>query len=328
MSFANETRFAALPVPLLDASGRDVVVAIVKATYVVERGGKLRLADDQHKVRVADEPVNPDSPTTSIRFSSDVCVAKKGTDVIVVGDALPPRPAPSHDVGVKIKQRLVPIRVHGPRVYYDAVIGVSIGPAQPFERVPLIWELAYGGMSDDLSVVELRNPSGVGVAKSASQLVGTRAPQIEHPMRPHTSASDKYAPVGVAPIMTHWSPRREFAGTFDDAWQSTRMPLLPLDYDIRYESVASPELQEDEPLIPGDPLHVVGMSPEPLSLALPRFDVVVRGRFDGGDLETATPTIDTVILLPEARRVEIVGRVALPTGRGKRILRQVVVSNA
>ena len=44
------------------------------------------------------------------------------------------------------------------------------------------------------------------------------APQIEHPARPHTCASETYEPVGFGAIGTHWSPRRKFTGTLDDLW--------------------------------------------------------------------------------------------------------------
>jgi len=224
-----------------------------------------------------------------------------------------------------VKRRIVPLRVHGPRVFFAGVFGVGIGPAAPFERVPLVYERAYGGQSDDLSIVELRNPSGVGVAARAADLVGKRAPQIEHPERPHTSAGDRHAPVGFGAIMSHWSPRREHAGTFDARWRATRMPLLPEDYDPRYANVAHPSLQLEEHLAPGDPLRVLGMSLEQLALELPPFPIVAAARYDTGERVEARPPIDTVIVLPEEQRIEIVARAAFPTGRGRRVLREVIV---
>ncbi|UQA58490.1 DUF2169 family type VI secretion system accessory protein [Polyangium aurulentum] len=327
MSFANETPHAALPVPLLDREGRDVIVTIVKATFAVASDGSLRRADVPGTVRVNDVMRAPDDPRSSALFPSDIALEKLGADVVVVGEAVSPRKVLVMDVAVGVKKRIVPLRVHGPRVYYDGVIGVAIGPAAPFERVPIAYENAYGGMSDDMSVVEGANPSGVGVAKSASDLVGRRAPQIEHPERPHTSAADRHAPVGYGSILSHWSPRKEHAGTFDDRWRAARMPLLPEDYEARFGNVAHPSLRFDEGLSPGDPVRVLGMSLEPFAFVLPAIPVAVRARYDGGEREIARPSIDTVIVLPGERRVELVFRAAFPTGRGQRILREIVVRN-
>ncbi|CAN97633.1 MULTISPECIES: DUF2169 family type VI secretion system accessory protein [Sorangium] len=325
MSIANQTPFAVQPVPLLDREGNDVLVAIVKATFVVDRSGGARLADDPAPVRVADEPWEPESPRSSLRFPSDLGVAKLGTDVVVTGDAIAPEKVRVLDVAVRVRQRLTPLRVHGQRFFFKGVLGVGIGPAAPFERVPIVYERAYGGMSEDLSVVDLRNPSGVGAARSAADLVDTQAPQIEHPERPHASASDRHAPVGFGAIMMHWSPRLEHAGTFDERWKATRMPLPPEDQDIRFGNVAHPSLQFEEHLAPGDPVGIVGMSLEPVVFALPGFPVVASARYDTGERVVVRPPIDTVLIQPEARRVELVARAVFPIGRGRRVLREVVV---
>lgn len=327
MSIANETPYVVLPVPLLDAAGRDVLAVIVKATFTVDRAGALRLAEHPSPVRINDEPHDPDDPASSLRFPSDVCVWKRGADVVVVGDAVSREPVKAMDVAVMVKKRVVPLRVHGPRVFFSGLLGVSIGPAAPAARVPLTYEHAYGGMSEDFSVVELRNPSGVGVARSASDLVGRRAPQIEHPERPHTSASDRHPPVGFGAIMSHWSPRRERAGTFDERWQAARMPMLPEDHDPRFASVAHPSLQFEEPLAPGDPIRVLGMSLEPLAFQIPSLPIAVRARYDTGEREVARPSIDTALIQPEPGRVELTARASFPIGRGRRVLREVLVQS-
>ncbi|MDC3961373.1 DUF2169 family type VI secretion system accessory protein [Polyangium jinanense] len=325
MSFVNETRYAALPVPLLDLEGRDVVVTIVKATFVVTDRGELRPAEDPSPVRTSDVAREPDDPRSSLLFPSDIGLEKPGTDVVVVGDAVAPRPVKVMDVVVQVKKHLAPLRVHGPRVYYDGVLDVAVGPAAPFERVPIVYENAYGGASEDLSVVELANPAGVGAACRASDLIGKRAPQIEHPERPHTTASDRHPPMGYGAIPPHWSPRREHVGTCGSHWQKTRMPMLPADHDPRFACVAHPSLRFEEMLAPGDPVRVLGMSLAPLALELPRLAARVHARFDGGEREERPVPIDTVIVLPAERRLEIAGRVAFAAGRARRVLRALEV---
>lgn len=329
MSFTNETRHAALPVPLIDRDGRDVIVTVLKATFLVEASGALRPADVPSPIRPADVPRDPDNPHGSLLFPSDIALEKLGTDVVVVGDAISARPVKALDVAVSVKKRVAPLRVHGPRVYYDGMLGVAIGPAAPFERLPIAYEHAYGGMSDDGTVVALQNPAGVGVARRPSDLVGKSAPRIEHPSFPLTSATDRYpSSMGYGAIAPHWWPRFKYAGTLDARWREERMPLLPEDYDPRYGNAAHPSLQFDEPLAPGDPIAVVGMSLEPLGFALPALAAEVRARFDTGERVSVRPAIDTVIVLPGERRVEIVTRAAFPVGRGRRILREIVARAA
>jgi hypothetical protein len=214
------------------------------------------------------------------------------------------------------------------RVFFQGALGVvSIGRAQPFSRMPIAYELAFGGMSADLSAVELANPSGVGVAVRTEDLVGQRAPQIEHPGKPHELASDRHPPVGFGAIQTHWSPRRDHVGTMDDRWQKERMPLLPEDFDIAYGNVAHPSLRFDPHLVAGDALGVAGMSPRPISTKVPPLPIEVRARFDGDERAVLRPPIDTVVILPEPRLIEVVARVSVPLGRGDRVLREVVVRN-
>jgi hypothetical protein len=325
VSFANLTGWSALPLPLVDRAGRDVVVVVVKATFALEQG-RVRLADEQRPVRTNDELHRPDEPLSSVRFPADGCVEKLGTDVVVVGDAVAPRPVETMDVVVRVRDLDAPLRVHGPRRFVRGAFGVVIGPASKVDRVPIVYENAYGGMSADQSVVELRNPSGVGVAVQSADLVDQRAPQIEHPARPHTNPSDRHAPMGYGALMSHWSPRRELCGTFDSAWQRTRMPLLPTDYDVRHGNVAHPTLQLAEPLAAGDPVHVLGMSPEPMSFAVPPWSITLQAIFETGDREVVRPPVDTLLLLPEEGLFEMTARAPFAIGRGQRILREVVVS--
>lgn len=325
MSFTNASPFAAQPVPLLDREGHDVLVVVVKGTFVIDRAGAPRPADDPSPIRAADELLDPEVPTGSIRFPADLGGLRVGTGVVLEGSAISAAPVRSLDVAIKIKERTVPIRVHGTRVFFAGALGVAVGPAQPFERMPIVYERAYGGASADLSLVESRNPAGVGVARSAADLVDRPAPQIEHPARPHTMASDRHPPVGVGAIMSHWSPRFELAGTFDERWRTTRMPLVPEDHDPRCNNVAHPSLQFEDHLAAGAPIAVQGMSLTPLIFSLPALPALIAARYDTGEREVVRPPIDTVILQPEPRRVELVARASLPLGRGRRVLREVVV---
>ncbi|MFO0759565.1 MAG: DUF2169 domain-containing protein [Byssovorax sp.] len=329
MSFSNATRFAALDVPMPDHEGRPVVVAIVKATFTVLASGRLVPADEQRPVRINDELYDPDSPESSVRLPTDICVVKQGTDLIVVGEAISPRPVEVMDVAVRARDVTVPVRVHGERVFYQGLLDVQIGPAAPFERKPIVYEKAYGGVGDDPWTIESRNRAGVGVAKRKRDLIGKPAPQIEHPARPHKTADDDHPPWGLGAIRSHWSPRLERAGTFDDVWEKTRMPAMPADFDIRANNLAHPALLFEQPLAPGDEIAIAGMSTRgALSFTLPDLGLVFRARSDVSGRIEVPPVIDTVLIEPEARVIEVIARRAFPQGRGKDVLRELAVDTA
>lgn len=326
MSFVNNTRCAAIDVPMPDPAGREMVIAIVKATFDVLDDGRCVPAEHAAPIRMNDVPHNERDADGSLRYPTDVCIEKRGTDVIVVGEAVSKVPVTSLDLAVKVRTVTVPLRVHGERVFYQGLTDIVIGPAAPFERKPVVYEKAYGGMSEDRTVVELRNPAGVGVAKRKADLVDRPAPQIEHPARPHTSASDAHPPAGWGAIRTHWSPRRDHAGTFDEAWGETRLPLMPADFDVRHNNAAHPSLLFEDALVPGDEIAVLGMSLSGLfAFALPRLPVIMRARFDRSGTQVVRPAIDTVLVEPGARRFEVTMRQAFPQGRRKDVLREICV---
>jgi hypothetical protein len=321
--FANATPHPAVDVPLTDPSGRDMVVVVVKLSYRVLADGRVVSADPPAKIRAADVPFDPEDPRSSLRYPADVCLEKGGADVIVVGEAISPRPVTVMDVAVKVGERSAPLRVHGERVFYRRLVGMAIGPAAPFERMPVVYEKAYGGASADYAEMEPRNWSGVGVAAREGDLEGQPAPQIEHPARPHGGSGDKHPPMGFGAIPAHWSPRRELAGTFDEAWQKTRMPLLPLDWSPRANNAAHPSLFFEKPLSPGTPVAVLGMSEGGLlSFKLPDPAVVIRARFDVSGQVAARAAIDTLLIEPGERKFEMLVRKALPMGRGRDVLRE------
>jgi hypothetical protein len=329
MSLVNATPLTAQAVPLPDHQGRDVVIAIVKAAFDVLPNGTLVRAAKPAEIRLNDECYEKGDPKSSIRLPGELCAEKQGTDVVVVGEAIARNPVTSMDVAVKVRDVTVPLRVHGERVFYQGLAQVVVGSAAPFERKGIVYEKAYGGATDDHKVMESRNPSGVGVARRAKDLIGLPAPQIEHPARPHKTASDNHPPVGFGAIWSYWTPRRELAGTMDQAWVDGRMPMMPINFDLRANNVAHPSLIFDPPLMPGDDVAVLGMSESGLlSFRVPNLRVVLRARFEQSGRVEVRPPIDTLVVLPGERRVEVVVRKAFAMGRAKDVLREIRIELA
>lgn len=323
----NLTPYAAQAIPMREPDGRQVVVAIVKATFDVIDGERLALADEPRGLRMNDEPWDIDSEWSSLRYPSDLCPRKLNSDVVVVADAVAEPGATVVDVAVRIRKRTVALRVHGPRVYYEGPRGIMVGPAAKFERQPIVYEAAYGGATADYALVERRNPAGRGVAKTPADLLGKAAPQIEHPAHPIADASPPPDPVGFGAIPSHWQPRSDFAGTFDEQWQAERMPLMPTDFDWRSNNVAHPALVLDAPIAAGDPIATVGLVPGGATLfEVPELQLQVDAKYDDGKHLSLRPVIDTVLYDVSLGCLELVARHAFALGRGSQALREVRAS--
>jgi hypothetical protein len=318
-------------VPQLGLDGGVAMVVIVKQMFAVDRRGRVTRVGGA-EIRLADEPWDPDSPeTSSVRLPSDVCIRKPSTDVVVVGAAVGVyRPRVTHlDVLVRVGPVLKALRVFGQRVWCRGAASLALTAPEPFESLPLRWEYAYGGFdsSDPANPLEEpRNPVGCGVTRKGASLVDKAAPRIEDPANLIASERTRPAPAGVGALGRHWEPRRRYVGTMDERWLRERVPLLPHDFDDRYNQLATPELITPMPLVGGEPLHVLNMCEEgSIECELPRIAFFVGARFDDGPLKEFRPMLDTVLVLPNARRFEMTWRSAIPTPAPARRLRYVQV---
>jgi hypothetical protein len=316
LAVRNDTPFAVALVPGLDGDGRPQVTIVVKGTFSVARGQCLPVAADQ-QVPIHHAPVHHGEPaTSSMRYESDLGPAKPGTDVILVGQAWSARPVDVLTVGVAAGDLAARVRVSGDRQWRKGWLGWSASEPVPFERMPLVYERAYGGSDPDLppgpKAGDGRNPVGVGFRRPAAD--GDQArnalPNIEDPQHPLASPRDRSAvPAGVGLVSPGWLPRRSFAGTYDAAWQAARAPFLPSDFDPRFLLAASPGLSSAAHFRGGEAVRVENAGPDPVwAFALPTATPAVGVRLAGGTRSTPPLALDTVVLEPEPSRVVLTWR--------------------
>jgi hypothetical protein len=216
-------------------------------------------------------PKHLGDPTgSSLRYDTDFVLTKPTTDVILHGSAYTPRgePATSVDVSLRVGDIRKTLRVTGNRSFLQNGLGIAPGDAQPFRKLPLIYERAFGGgepgfPTKDRCRVDDRNPVGTGYVAA----VGNLAPNIEYP-----GQGGNGPPAGFGPIAPHWKPRATYAGTYDDDWLANRHPLYPRDLDDRF-FLCSPE---DQPparfLRSGEPVELTDLTPGgQLAFELPRI---------------------------------------------------------
>lgn len=330
----NETPFEAQELFLTDEEGRDVLAVVVKATYAISSDGPLVLADEQVPVDLAGTYYG-DLAESSMRFEPEVAFTKPGTDVVLVGHAYPAQPgARQVDVGFQVGPVRKVIRVFGDRRWHSRMGFFRISEPELFERIPLQWERAFGGWdrtseNSGKHRVERRNPVGVGFRSGLLAAVEEDAPlpNLEDPRHLITHFKDKPPPAGFGFIGPHWEPRAQYAGTYDEQWQETRMPLLPTDFDRRFFNAAPPGqivggyLRGDEPVV------VANASPGPwLKFSLPAEPppaVTVARR--AAEDESPEPVLDTVILDTDAMHVLLLWRVHVLVPEGPHAIQAIHV---
>lgn len=305
------------------------LVAIVKASFEwvdgqIEIAPKFR----DRGIRFVDIPWEQDKPE-SIAFPADLCLRKPGTDVIVVAKAYAPggKPAPSFDVRVEVGPLKKSLTVFGRRLWVEK--GTALTAPAPIAEIEMRYDYAWGGRSDEppgTPVEEPRNPIGIGVVRDASVLTHKAAPSIEDPGNLIRSIRTKPAPAGIGAISRNWEPRRRFSGTYDETWQNFKAPLLPDDFDDRFNLCASPGLTADPPLVGGETVRLLNLTPGggAVSFALPKVALEIAFDVPNRERVAFRPHLDTVVLdlfEPSAKKpiaVEMVWRAFVPAPRRMR----------
>jgi hypothetical protein len=282
MELINHSPYAAGIVLDVDRDGADTLVLMVKATFDIELDGTVHLSEHQRDIEWGDVPVG-DPGKSSVLYESDATWGRTGTDVALVGYAYPKRLGDRQvDVSLQIGPLVKSARVFGDRRWETGVGGVRMSVADPFERIPLVWERSFGGVDSSPEdpnhhALEARNPVGRGFRAKNSRLNldGALLPNIEDPRHLIGAPADRPAPVGFGFVAKSWMPRVSFAGTYDERWQKVRAPLLPDDYDSRYTIAAAEGLWTADGLFGGEVVDLVQLTQNGrLRFALPKVDIL------------------------------------------------------
>lgn len=323
MRVANTTPFEAGAYAVADRDGADLLLVVVRGTYVLDGRGRLGLADAQTPVTLEDTYTG-EPGASGLAAASDFALGKPATDVVLTGHAYADRPgATSVDVGLQVGPVRRLLRVFGDRFWRRSMGALRMSAPAPFARMPLVYERAFGGVdatADDPRhhEAEARNPVGVGFrARRGARPDDAPLPNLEDLGALITTPDDRPAPAAPGPVPPAWAPRAAYAGTYDAAWEATRRPLLPLDFDARFFNAAAPGLVAPGRLRGDEPVALIGVSPDgPLRFALPG---VTPGGAAVSRTDGARPlafALDTVALAPDDRRVTLVWSATAAVRRG------------
>lgn len=308
MQILNLTPFQTAASTLLDREGSQHWIVVIKASFTLQFAGTegtCELAAEQEPVCLA--PVFYGEPgLSSLVRESEMTLEHPGTDVILNGSAHAPEGRTAERLAVRLSVGALEksLLISGERRWERRWNGLGPSAPEPFQRAAIVYENAYGGATPDAQC-EPRNPIGRGFC-TAPPDPGTLLPQVESPGEELSDWRQRPTPAGFGAISPGWSPRRELAGTFDRAWQETRLPLWPEDYQPEFQLSASPGLSSKSPLRGGEPVELFHLLPVPtISFRLPRVHLVVET--DIGSSRYRQPTgLDRVIIEPDAGRVVLV----------------------
>ncbi|HUK34346.1 MAG TPA: DUF2169 domain-containing protein [Candidatus Methylomirabilis sp.] len=323
----NRTPFTSEKFVLAAFDGQEAVLILVNATFDVNHRGVLDLAEAQRSIVLVDQHFG-DPVRSSIRYESQLALDKPFVDVLVRGHVWAPRGRPATEVsaGLRVGTLRKVLVATGDRSWRMSPLGLTPGPPEPFERLPLIYERAFGGTFEE--TVYLPNPVGVGYrrARSSDPDIRTEVPNFEYPNARVSTPSDTVTPAGFGVIGRGWQPRIQYAGTFDREWLATRWPLLPEDFDSRYHQ-AAPQDQQLPSLVGGEPVVLVNLSADgELRFALPTYSLAAKYVYDRGDVNRDLH-LDTVLLEPDERQVTLTWRAMAITRRSRGNLREIVIAD-
>jgi len=296
---------------LADENGRDVLLVLVKNTFDIADDGSLSFSEEQLPICMEGEYFE-EPGQSSLKIAPEANFDKLATDVVLVGHAHAPpsendQPIVQFDVGLQVGNLRQHIRVFGDRVWEKRTTANKIetwhmSAPQPIEKIPLIYENAFGGQ--DLSpedeafyAHEARNLLGKGVISKHSQMEKVALPNLEDPKQLIKTTEDKPMPVSMGFVSPEWQPRLGFSGTYDKAWEKTRLPMLPLDFKRDFFNAAHPNLTAKGFLDGSEVVHIINACEQgKLSFQLPECEPSIAITFQYEEQKKLNVKLDTVMI--------------------------------
>jgi hypothetical protein len=297
-------------------------VCVVKATYRLMNGERLKLLEPQPIVVANDIPEFPDREYCSPRYVSDFTPFKPCTDIVVVGNAQPLNGQPidawvaelavggaaSGDVGGMRKR----LKLCGPRQWQHRLLrGWSLSDPEIATSVRLAYEFAYGGRygpAEKPTDIYAGNPIGAGFecrgGLDADAIYS--ACQIEYLDDPLVDIDRPIRAAGFSPMPPYFEDRLQYSGTPEK--QPPNGPGMPTDMDMRFWNVAPVDQRTANAhyLTGGESMSLTGFWPEgQVIFDLPRWTALAVSIDEKTNRESHTMNLDTVHIDLDKRHVTL-----------------------
>jgi hypothetical protein len=314
------TPYACLGYFVRDREGAEVwAIAVVASFEIASDGAPIECAQAPPLLA----PMYRDDGAREMLLDSDLCPFRPGADFILAGQACAPEGAPfvRHDAWVSVAGREKRAAVFAPRRVTARRGRLALEQGEAVSAVPLSWTRALGGADRAAPQNEDHpfNPIGMGWSAQWPNLpddVALDLPQIEDAH--HLIALDAALPrpFGFGALQPGWRPRRDDAGTYDDAWRLRRAPLPPADFREMFHHVAPRDQIFESDALRGAPISVGGLHPDgPYQFFMPGLALGATTRIANDHIDT-TMRIVSVALEATRKRLRITYNAHVPcTGR-------------
>ncbi|MDQ1918743.1 DUF2169 family type VI secretion system accessory protein [Massilia pseudoviolaceinigra] len=311
----------------LDVAGREHLVVAAKSTWSIPQPGQRPRPLPPQSLAQSDIYAGKPGESAML-YGADFARFKPRCDVLFNANAHAPAEQPVTELLVawQVGSLRKGLRVIGPRTWRSRLGVVSLSKPELFVSHPLHYGMAFGGApeytkgsGEVMTETFLENPAGTGWAgpHTISKIHNRSAPGLEAMDDPIRGPRRSHTPVAFSAIARNWPPRKNYAGTYDDAWQRDIFPLLPEDYDERYNQCAPESQQMDYPR-GGEQVVLRNMMKgrSDVRFLLPPLNQqtvkILRTDFSN---ETLTAIVDTLYFEPDENRFSVVWRVSTPIRR-------------
>ena len=263
MELVNPTPLPGLAFRQFDMQGDLDCVVTLRGTFAHVQNGAAAWHEDQMPLQWQDV-YEGDPHETPMLHQSDLVPEKTGTDVTFLGSSHAPNgPAAAWSCGLEIGPLHKVLHVSGSRHWHpviraarwpfrrdEAVTGWRLGSPEEAHIVPVDWRRSAGG-HDAFGTGDADADNTIGCGRLGPPEAWRNQPVPAPQIGAELGIAPTDAPAGLGPVPPFWRPRARHAGTYDAAWQASRRPLLPKDFDPRFWQCA-PEDQIARPFLRGD----------------------------------------------------------------------------
>jgi len=176
----------------------------------------------------------------------DEGIPKRGSEYLLAGHAYPHEDSTARAarVRVEIGGLSKSLNVFGDRYFVRS----RITEPEPFDRIALTWENAFGGEGNPF------NPVGKGIKADDSGRIPL--PNVENPDEMLKLPGQKVRPAGLSAVNLMSRTRQKRAGTYDQRWLEKEYPGFPADIDWRFFQLGAEDQQSTKPFV-GDEAYVL-----------------------------------------------------------------------